>query len=165
MKKFSLLLFMLLGIASCENLLVDNVPSSSHLNSFNIFWNDFDQHYAGFTQRDIDWDSTYQVTIQKIQSGITDREFFNALSDVILSLEDGHVELRAPLGDIRYVHQNTQTAARIASLSSYLDPVVSASQTLSYSTVKSENIGYISIPSYTNRYGKVRLLLSALMRL
>ena len=154
MRKFSLLLFMLVSIVGCENLLVNDAPSSSHLSSFNVFWNDFDQHYTGFAQRNIDWDSTYQASIQKIELGTADQEFFNVLSRIILSFKDGHVELRTPLGNVRYEHRNAQTAARIASLSNYLNPVVSASQTLSYSTVKSENIGYISIPSYTNRYGK-----------
>ena len=72
----------------------------SHQNSdpFNIikaFWQIFDERYAFFDVRAVDWQKQRETYFPQVTDKTTPEQLFGILSSMIDPLNDGHVELRA----------------------------------------------------------------------
>ena len=52
-------LIILLPLLSCEEMVLGEEPSNDPETNFEIFWQDFDEHYALFGVRGWNWDSIY----------------------------------------------------------------------------------------------------------
>ena len=63
--------------------------------TFDKFCKIFDQNYASFEEKQIDWDKMCEESRIKISSSMSDEDFFDLLSDMLRPLNDGHVTLRA----------------------------------------------------------------------
>lgn len=96
MKTIFLLFVSTLLFCSCEKVFFAPEPDNEPVAVFNQFWNDFDEYYAVFEERGIDWDSMYQVYSPMVSSTTIDDELFAILTDMIKPLDDGHVNLIAP---------------------------------------------------------------------
>lgn len=81
---------------SCEKVFFAPEPENEPVAVFNQFWNDFNEYYAIFEERGVNWDSIYQVYAPQVDEGTTDDELFAMLSAMIQPLDDGHVNLIAP---------------------------------------------------------------------
>lgn len=74
----------------------DAVVGSSPLENFDSLWHTFDEHYAFFEQRGVDWDALRAKYRPRIRDGMGDVELYRALGAMLAELGDGHVELEAP---------------------------------------------------------------------
>lgn len=92
---FSVLAISIL-FSSCEKVFFPPEPDNEPVVIFNQFWNDFNEYYAIFEERGVDWDSMYQVYAPQVDEGTTDDELFELLTAMIQPLDDGHVNLIAP---------------------------------------------------------------------
>ena len=93
MKKFFLnALFTLLTLSS---LSAQSSPKNSPVNTFEFFWQLFDQNYASFSEKDINWQAVYDEYRPKISEQTSDLELFQVLSDMLRPLHDDHVNLIA----------------------------------------------------------------------
>ena len=90
MKKL-ILLFVLLS--SCAKLIIDEDEPNTQSNNFEIFWNDFDQHYSLFTVRNTNWNELYETYRPQVNDNITDEELWKILSNLIQHLDDSHTVL------------------------------------------------------------------------
>jgi len=61
--------------------------------SFEHFWRTFDDKYALFDTKGVDWNALYRVYRPKVSEETTDDELFQILSDLLGHLNDNHVTL------------------------------------------------------------------------
>lgn len=62
---------------------------------FEEFWQLFNESYASFEEKGIDWQATYDTYRPKITPSTSEPELFQILSDALKPLGDEHVNLRA----------------------------------------------------------------------
>jgi carboxyl-terminal processing protease len=62
---------------------------------FDALWDDFDQLYGGFHQRDIDWDAARDTYRPQISDDMGDAALFEVMCEMLTVLDDGHVRLVA----------------------------------------------------------------------
>jgi len=63
--------------------------------NFEVFWHYFDENYAFFDLRKVDWDQVYETYRPRVTSKTTDDELLEILSAILGSLDDLHVSLSA----------------------------------------------------------------------
>ena len=91
----SLTLVLLLPIVALAKSLPDKNPEIN----FDRFWQIFDQYYAHFQTRQVDWQKQYQSFRPKVTSNTTDEELLSILNQMVAPLKDGHVAI-SPTGDL-----------------------------------------------------------------
>ena len=95
MKKYilSLILFSLL-IASCEKAFVEPAPNGNNqIEVFEEFWNIFNEKYAMFEFKSVDWQAEYDRIRPTISENTSDVELFEIMGGMVQSLRDGHSDL------------------------------------------------------------------------
>lgn len=63
--------------------------------NFEELWSTFHKRYPFFKLRNVDWQKQYELYRPKITSATTDSELFSIFCQMLLPLNDGHVELEA----------------------------------------------------------------------
>lgn len=86
---FFILILFICSMTSCVKDDIDN----SLLQNFEILWTDFNENYAAFKQRNIDWEAIYSVYQPRAAQATTEEELFIICSQMVLELEDGHCGL------------------------------------------------------------------------
>ena len=84
------LLILLLSATGCEQLVLGEETPNDPENNFDIFWNDFDQHYGLFTVRGWNWDSIRTEYEPLVTAETTDEELFGYFREMISYLDDSH---------------------------------------------------------------------------
>ncbi|WP_117885347.1 S41 family peptidase [Aureibaculum luteum] len=143
-------LFALILFSSCSVAIIGEDQPDTQTNNFDIFWNDFEQHYSLFTVRDINWNELYNVYRPQVNDEISDEELWSILSNLIEHLDDSHTTLYDGNGH-HYTSGyllNEQSSFEISEeliISKYLDFVteIPSEDRLLYGKVKDKNIGYI----------------------
>jgi hypothetical protein len=79
--------------ASCEKIFIENDPENTHENNFELLWSTIDEKYSFFEFKKIDWDSIYHIFRPLVNNGLSDREFFDLMAELLFELRDGHVNL------------------------------------------------------------------------
>lgn len=143
-------IFVVFYFWGCENILIKDDVSNDHLSVFELYWNDFDENYPGFIQRNINWDSIKQVNIEEIESGISDEEFWTVMKNTSLCFKDIHLQLIRSQNIIRYNSNNPNSANSVTSISDYLENSKNINNIFFTASIKNENIAYISIPSFSS---------------
>jgi carboxyl-terminal processing protease len=149
MKRAYLFIFLTVAACGCENILGPE-PANTPASNFEIFWNDFDNSYAQFAIRNIDWDSVRGIVAPRISSQTTDRQMFTILSNLVLKLNDMHVTLYTPLGDVyaENASYGMYPSSKLINAGKYLIFGPAQNGVMEYRTCKGENIGYIAIRSF-----------------
>lgn len=62
---------------------------------FDIVWTTFDERYAFFAERGVDWSEQRRIVAATLPDGADDNELFAALSRLLAPLRDQHARLRA----------------------------------------------------------------------
>ena len=96
MKNIPLLILFIL-CCGCEKIYFSADTANTPENNFELFWKDFDKYYAQFGIRNMNWDSVY-TAIKPKTTGISDKQLFDLLSDVVVKLNDMHVNIYSPHG-------------------------------------------------------------------
>lgn len=106
-------------------------PSDPLLN-FDSVWHTFNEHYAFFEGRNVDWDASYQRYRSKLRQDSSDVELYVVLNAMLSEIDDAHVSLDVPdsvrkqaaedsPGESRPSMFALQQAARQALVEKYLD--------------------------------------------
>ena len=85
----------------CEKMFIEP-PAKDPEAIFENLWTTFQEQYAPFAERNIDWQAEYNTYRPMVSSSTTDSELFSILSEMLGTLDDGHVSLTAPDRDIFY---------------------------------------------------------------
>ncbi|MCB0504949.1 MAG: S41 family peptidase [Cyclobacteriaceae bacterium] len=97
MKSITTTLFILslIVFTSCENF-YENVPANTAEENFELLWNEFNNHYAPFEERGVDWDEQYAIFRPQVTSSTTDAELYEIFKQMLGTLNDSHVSLTIP---------------------------------------------------------------------
>ncbi len=140
------------GTLSCEKLFIDKDVVNNPENNFELLWSKLDQQYSFFEYKNIDWDSVHSVYRPKITNSISDKQLFDIMSDMLLELRDGHVNLYSDLYHSRNWEWYSMYPANFNPElleENYLNNETSGKG--SFSVASFGNIGYIYIGSFSGK--------------
>ncbi|BES72827.1 S41 family peptidase [Marinobacter nanhaiticus D15-8W] len=66
--------------------------------NFEVFWRTFDEHYALFDLKGVDWHESYQRFRPKVHRRSSREALFSNLAAMLRPLRDGHIRLHSPWG-------------------------------------------------------------------
>jgi hypothetical protein len=143
----------------CEQMLLGPRPESSPVASFDVLWKTFDENYALFPVKTVNWDSLRTVYRSMITESTTGTGLWNVSTGLLSHLDDGHVKLYNQ--DYSKGYDASHLFTRKPDDFSldlvrrlYLDaPGVSGAGLITYGKVRNRNIGYIHIASFTSEVG------------
>ncbi|HEU4470857.1 MAG TPA: S41 family peptidase [Flavisolibacter sp.] len=64
--------------------------------SFEVFWQTFEDNYAFFSLRKIDWQAAYRDWRSKVDANISDDSLFSILSQMVGPFQDDHINIIVP---------------------------------------------------------------------
>jgi hypothetical protein len=145
----SILLFLLV-IYGCDAMLMEPDPANTPEENFEIFWKDFDMYYAQFSIRHIDWDSVYTLYRPQITSTTSDRQLYNIFSDIVYGINDMHVTLYSPMGDVYWkpMIPASYPSRRIINAGKYIRTGAPQNSVIEYRTCQDPAIGYLIIRTF-----------------
>lgn len=155
----SLLLAAALFSAGCEEMLLGPAPENTAKANFDILWKTFDENYALFPVKPVNWDSLHAVYGSMINATTTESELWNLSTGLLSNLDDGHVKLinkeyskgfNASHLFARKADDFSLDLVRNDFLASW--KVVGAGL-ITYGRIRNRNIGYIHIASFTSNVG------------
>ena len=147
--KIPVFVFVIFTLA-CENLLVNDAPTSGTLSSFEILWDDFDSNYAGFVVRNIDWNAV-RAEIYQQGNNASEEELFSSIAEALLSLKDIHTEIVDQNGQrISYTPTNEKSLNEIGPLVNYLESESELAQIFKFGKIKNTDIAYIQISTFAS---------------
>jgi carboxyl-terminal processing protease len=137
----------------CDTVFFGPDPANTPENNFEIFWRDFDRYYAQFSLRHIDWDSVYTLYRPRIAPTTSDRQLFDIFSNIVLGINDMHVSLYTPLGDVyrKSIIPPSYPSMRLINACKYVQCGVPQKTVLEYRSCQEFAIGYIVIQSFAGQ--------------
>jgi len=95
MKNTILISVLMLLFASCsKELLPKKINNPSEV--YEEFWNHVNENYIYFDEKNVDWDSVYQVHSIGVNDNTSDEELLQAMEQSMLTLRDGHNTIKTP---------------------------------------------------------------------
>jgi carboxyl-terminal processing protease len=147
--KFSTFIALAFIFLSCEKMFIEP-PANNPEAVFENLWNTFNDEYAPFEERNVDWYQAYNTYRPMISQNTTTDELFNIISQMLGLLDDGHVNLTAPGKEIFFANKvrreliddnlfNKQV------IKTYLESDFKEGfeESYIYGKIKNENVGYI----------------------
>ncbi len=64
--------------------------------NFDVLWNTFNDHYAYFEERGVDWKKSYDTYRSKINATTSEAELFAVCYEMLDEFNEGHVDIEAP---------------------------------------------------------------------
>ncbi len=133
----------------CEKMFTEQ-PANNPEAVFDHLWASFNAEYALFEERNVYWDSLYNEFRPMIIPETNDDELFSILSELLASLDDGHVSLTAPGREVFFSNKYRRELIgdelfNIPLIKNYLEEgfKVGAEDSYIYGKIKNENIAYI----------------------
>jgi hypothetical protein len=155
MKRYITLIILLSFLtAGCEKMLLGPEPENTAKNNFDILWKTFDENYALFPVKHVNWDSLHIVYSSRISSSTTDSELWNIIAELISHLNDGHVNLFNKgftkwAGSSEIGKRKADDFSLDLVKNKFLSTVtVVGAGFISYGKIKNKNIGYIDIATF-----------------
>lgn len=130
----------------------ENTPKSN----FEILWKTFNENYALFPVKNVNWDSLHTYYGSKINNNTTQSDLWNISSELIQSLNDGHVVL-LDKGISKIANSSIITKRKMDDFSldliktKYLESYkLAGNGNFCYGKVKNKNIGYIYLSTFAS---------------
>ena len=126
----------------------------SYTEMFDSLWNDYNETYALFKVRGVDWNAQYQNCRPLIKDDMSDREFLDVLKTLLYPLNDSHVYVKSPIGSLNSGEDNV--TPDIFSLEKVCDTYVDSpkkcgNNIITYGKIKNDSsTGYIHIASFSS---------------
>jgi hypothetical protein len=95
------LIFLLSG---CE-MMFQEQPENTPIAIFENLWNTFNEEYAPFDERNIDWNAEYSRFRPLISENTSQDELYVVLTQLLATLDDGHINLTVPGREKRDRHR------------------------------------------------------------
>jgi carboxyl-terminal processing protease len=99
-KTLTLVLFLLFYNCAFTQLHPASMPKDSSLSlpekSFEVFWQTFEDNYAFFKLRNINWKAAYQEYRRRIDATTSDDSLFSVLSQMVTPFKDDHINIIIP---------------------------------------------------------------------
>ncbi|MCE1188298.1 MAG: S41 family peptidase [Ignavibacteria bacterium] len=149
--KIILYILTVLTFAGCAETFLGPDPENSPQVNFSIFWNDFNRNYAQFPLKDLDWDSVYTFYYPEINSNTSQSRLFSIFREIVINLNDMHVNLYTPLGIVsrNSAYPAAYPSMRLINSCKYLKCGQSQNSVMEYRDCQNADFGYILIPSFS----------------
>lgn len=79
-----------------------------------LFWSSFEEHYAFFELRDVDWQAQRETALRSLPTAEGVEDYFKLLSAMVAPLKDGHVTVVAGDGLVFTVNERLNLDAMLA---------------------------------------------------
>lgn len=161
MRTRTILLFaVLLPVAGCKKTFLPE-PKNDPVGVYNELWRTFDQYYAVFPERGVDWNATNAQFGALVHEGLSDDSLYGVLTAMLKPLDDAHVQLVAP--DRRVWSSNRiyrdlvdDDLFRLSVVQQhYLTDVRTKGEdesTTTYGRISGQPLGYIHFPTISNTF-------------
>lgn len=94
MKTSAIIFCCLFACISCN--FFQEEPANDPESVFENLWQTFDENYAPFEERHVNWDSLYMIYRPMVSPNTTDDELYNIITTMLAVLDDGHVQMTVP---------------------------------------------------------------------
>ena len=134
-------------------------PENTARENFDLLWKTFDENYALFTVKTVNWDSLHTVYGSMIGDGSTESDLWYVSTGLLAHLDDGHVKLynadySKGFDASHLVTRKENDFSLDLVKSAYIDsPGVAGAGLITYGRIRNRNIGYIHIASFTSDVG------------
>jgi carboxyl-terminal processing protease len=145
----------------CDKMFFEPDPVNTPENNFEIFWKDFDRYYAQFQLRHIDWDSVYTLYRPQISHSTSDQRLFTIFSNIVIGINDMHVNLYTPLGNASWKnpYPASYPCMRFINVCKYVQCGAPQNNSVfEYRTCQDPTIGYIIIYTFGSQGGGLSLI-------
>lgn len=88
MKKIIFISILPLFINACQKEIIKKTDART---VFEVFWQTMDERYIFFKEKNLNWDSIYEVYYPKINENTSEEEIINYYKEIINYVHDGHV--------------------------------------------------------------------------
>lgn len=167
MKK-PLLLCLIVFASSCEKAFQPE-PDADPVSVFSELWGAFDELYAVFSERGVDWDASYAQFAPLVNKDLSNDSLYRVLTAMLEPLNDAHVQLVTPdrrvwssnriyrdlvdndLFSLDLVKQNYLTDFRTKG---------EAESKTTYGRIAGQPIGYIHFPSISDTWSRLEDMLA-----
>jgi len=145
--------------AGCEEALLGPPPENAPRANFDMLWKTFDENYALFPVKAVNWDSLRLLYGSMITPATGEGDLWNLSTGLLSNLDDGHVKLMNR--DFSRVYDASHLALRKADDFSldlvrnrYLaSPGVAGAGLITYGRIRNSRVGYIHIASFVSTVG------------
>jgi len=152
----SLLVLLLIVLGSCNETIIGSDPVNTHLAVFEEFWKGVDVIWPEFINKQVNWDSLYQLYKPQVETVKSDAELVKLLSSLLNNLKDAHTDI--------YIQNNNSN--RISYSPSFIKnfygfkwisknylPNFKSNEAMGYQLINQE-VGYIYIGTFSNSVKK-----------
>lgn len=100
LKRIIMIIFLSIFLltVSCASPFWTSDPENTPTANFEIFWKNYQERYALFDIKGVDWDAVYDEYKPRISNDMSDNELFTVLSEMQSLLDDKHVFLHSSFG-------------------------------------------------------------------
>lgn len=104
MKNYHIVLFaiLILSLLGCEKAFFEPEPANNPEDIFENLWTSFNNDYAPFEERGVDWNEQYNIYRPQVKLSTTNEELISIIKSMLRSLDDGHVSFTTPNSDVFY---------------------------------------------------------------
>lgn len=71
-------------------------PVASYQENFNVFWETFNENYAFFRERNVNWKQVYNEYLPRVKKIDSPKELADILVEIVKKMGDGHIRLEIP---------------------------------------------------------------------
>lgn len=164
--KISIGFVFLFSSAGCERMFVEE-PTNSPVGIFEDLWTSFEENYAPFEERNIDWQALYTVYRPMVYEEMSDDSLYAVITEMLKQLDDGHVTLTAPGKELfisNAIRHNLIDDALfdIPVIQSYLEPGFKDGEDNGYfyGKIAGESIAYIYLAYVSDNFFQLPEFLS-----
>ena len=142
-----------LNLNAC-NFFYGGKPGTSYNEMFDAMWNDYNETYALFEVRNVNWKEQYKLHKPNIKESMTDKEFFEECAAMLYTLKDSHVYIKTPFGSMNSGEDIMPPDAFSLNevCAQYVeDPKKCGNNIITYGRLKTDSsVGYIHIASFSS---------------
>ncbi len=96
MKKIMAIFLIAVVLSACKKTFFEPEPQDNPEALFEELWGTFQSDYAVFEERNVDWEEQYTLFRPQVDASTTEDELYQVLTQMLATLNDGHVDLIAP---------------------------------------------------------------------
>lgn len=155
-KLINIIIFWIVSIIPLQacSFFYGKTPSLTYGEMFDSLWNDYNETYALFEVRNVDWDEQYQKCRPLISEDMNDKEYFEVLKKLLYPLKDSHVYVKTPFGSLNSGEDNVipDNFSLTEVCNQFIEnPKKYGNNIITYGTLKSDkDVGYIHIAAFSS---------------
>jgi len=155
--KTKIISIIILTVSLCSCVENFTYRENTYRENFEALWRIVDTRYCYLDAKKINWDSIYAVYDARLANDTVDEiTFFDAMSEMLAELKDGHVNLYSAFDISRYWNWFSDYPANFNSSLIYGDRYLGENYRIAnglrYQRIADGKVGYIYYPSFSNGF-------------